>query len=111
MEVAKLCDGKAQLYLAREMLADARPAAIVAEGRRWLDAAIAQDSVEGMLLLGALMRHGRDGVPVDHAPSLAGIHRAAENRYTPALNELGQHFHAGATGRYRKSGVWGKSEN
>src|SRR3546814_11353538 len=72
--------------------------AIVAEGRRWLDAAIAQDSVEGMLLLGALMLHGRDGVPVDNAQSLAWIHRAAENWYAPAMNELGHAFRDGAHG-------------
>src|SRR3546814_17555641 len=51
-----------------------------------------------MLLLGALMLHGRDGVPVDNAQSLAWIHRAAENWYAPAMNELGHAFRDGAHG-------------
>src|SRR3546814_5675084 len=99
MKSAEVGEVQAQLYLAREMLADARPAAIVAEGRRWLDAAIAQDSVEGMLLLGAIMLHGRDGVPVGKAPSLAWIHRAAENWYAPAMHVLGQTGNASWRGR------------
>src|SRR3546814_13520080 len=45
---------QAQRYLAREMLADARPAALVAKGRGALDGANAQDQVCGSHTIGAL---------------------------------------------------------